>query len=304
MLIVFEQVAILMLFCLAGFVLSKAKIVNPEHGKTLSGLEVYLFMPCVSFRTFSTRFTMAYLQEKYLLLVVSVGLLLLLVLLAKPLSRILAPEGYERSVTEFSLIVPNCAYMGYALAGSLFGPDVLLDVMIFALPISTYIYTFGYNLLLERKDTKFSLKKIFTPVVIGMLAGCVVGLSGIAVPEFLGQVTEKSAACMAPVAMLLIGITLSQFRLRELLSMKRVYAIAAIRLLVIPLLVFGLLKLLKLDFLLLPAVLIHCMPCGMNSIIFPKLVGRDCRSAAATVMVSTLLSLITIPLCLHFLISP
>lgn len=303
MLVVLKQVAILLIFCVAGYVLSKAKIVNPDHGKTLSGLVVYLFLPCVSFRTFATKFTVSYLQEKYLLLVASVVLLMLVILLAKICSKVMAPRGYEQAVTEYSLIVPNCGYMGYALAEGLFGPDVLLDVMIFALPISCYIYTFGYNLLLEKKGTKFSLKKIFTPVVIGMLAGCLVGLSGIRLPDLISQVTEKSAACMAPIAMLLMGITLSQFQLRELFSIKRVYGVAAMRLVVIPLLIFGLVKLTHLDFLLLPAVLIYCLPCGMNSVVFPKLVGKDCRSGAAIVMISTLLSLITIPLCMHFLLS-
>jgi predicted permease len=47
---------------------------------------------------------------------------------------------------------------------------------------------------------------------------------------------------------------------------------------------------------------LYAMPCGMNTIVYPKLVEKDCRLGAATVLVSTVLSLITIPLCIYLLI--
>jgi len=47
---------------------------------------------------------------------------------------------------------------------------------------------------------------------------------------------------------------------------------------------------------------IYCMPCGMNTIIYPKMVGEDCRMGASLVLISSVACVLTIPLCLYFLL--
>jgi hypothetical protein len=102
---------------------------------------------------------------------------------------------------------------------------------------------------------------------------------------------------------LLTGMAISQFSIKELLCNRRVYIICAVRIVLMPVLVWALVKLCRLNFALMPAVLLYAMPCGMNTIVFPKLVEKDCRLGAGTVLVSTALSMLTIPLCLYFLLS-
>lgn len=96
----------------------------------------------------------------------------------------------------------------------------------------------------------------------------------------------------------ILGIVISDYKLKDLLKNKVVYLIAALRLLVIPCAVALALKLLKLDSLVIPALMILAMPCGMNTIIFPKLVGEDCAPGASLAFITTILCCLTIPLCL------
>ena len=49
------------------------------------------------------------------------------------------------------------------------------------------------------------------------------------------------------------------------------------------------------------AVLMYAMPCGLNTIVFPKLVGEDCSTGATLALMSNLLAVITIPLCISLL---
>ena len=302
MIAIFEQVFILIIFCLAGYVLSKVKLVDPSHSKTLSVLLTYVFLPCVSFNTFSAQFTPAYLLDKGPLILVSTGLISVVVLVAKLINRFLTKEPYEKAVNEYSMSMANIAYMGYPLAEGVFGSAVLLDCMMFALPMTIYIGTVGFNMLTAGKEKKSLLKKIFTPSLIGILIGCAVGISGIKLPDVIYEISQKAGACMAPASMLITGMTISCFSIKELLKNKTVYVICAVRLLLAPLLVFGLLKLFGLEFALTAGVVLYAMPCGMNTIVYPQLVGKDCRLGAATVLVSTALSMLTIPLCLYFLL--
>ena len=303
MIAIFEQVFILITFCLTGFVLCKTKLLNAEHSKPLSVLLVYVFFPCMSFNTFSAQFTVTYLQERGALILVSVGFLPVMVVMAKILSKILGGDPYEKNVNEYSMSTANIGYMGYPLVEAVFGTNQLLDCMMFGLPLSIYIGTVGYNMLTAGKGQKSIWEKIFTPSLIGILLGCIVGISGVQLPQTVFDIAKMSSNCVAPVSMLLTGMAISQFSIRELLSNWKVYIICAVRLVVAPVLAFGLIKLCGLNFALIPAVALYAMPCGMNTIVYPKLVEKDCRLGAATVLVSTTMSLLTIPLCLYFLLS-
>ena len=301
MLVIFNQVAVLALFTLIGCVLTKKKIVKSEQSSLLSALAVYVFLPCTAFSTFYTNFTVEYLSQKYPLVLVSTVLLTVLVIAGKIMAKKLQPTGYDRAVYEYSLIISNGSYMGCPLILSLYGSQALLDTMVYMIPLFVYTYTMAYDLLTEQTGKGFNLKRLLTPVMVAMTLGCVVGLTGIRLPAVITQVTSTASACMGPVAMILLGIALSEFHFKDLLGHKQVYIVTAMRLVIIPVAIFAVLKLLKLDFAILPAIVINAMPCGLNVIIFPKMIGHDCTRGAALVLISTVFSLITIPLCLYFL---
>lgn len=299
--VIFEQVLLLFIFVVAGYILGKAGLCKPEHCKTLSGVLIYVFLPCLYFNNFAENLTVAYLKTKYPLILVSVGLMLVYVVLAKLIGNKMTKHPYERVVLRYSLTVPNYGYMGCALCLSLYGDKDLLDMMIFGLPLSVYISTSGYNML-TRNEGKISLKRIMTPPMYGILLGCIVGLTGLKLPNVMTQVAQKGAACMSPVAMLLSGIAVSEFRVKELLVNKKAYLVVALRLAALPVLAFLLVKGVRMDMALKSAVVIYSMPCGMNTIIYPKMVGEDCRMGASLVLISSVACVLTIPLCLYFLL--
>lgn len=303
MIAIFEQVFILVVFCLTGFALCKAKLVKPEHSKPLSVLLVYVFFPCMSFNTFSAQFNVAYLQQRGTLILVSVGMLAVMVVGSKIVTKLLGGDPYTQNVNEYSMSTANVGYMGYPLVGAVFGEQVLLDCMMFGLPMSIYIGTIGYNMLTIGKGQKSIWQKIFTPSLIGILIGCAVGISGITLPQTVFDIAKMSSNCVAPISMLLTGMAISEFSIKELLSDWKVYVVCAVRLIAAPVLAWGLVKLFGLGFALIPAAALYAMPCGMNNIVYPKLVGKDCRHGAAIVLASTALSVITIPLCVYFLLS-
>ena len=158
----FEQVFILVTFCVIGYILCKVKLVKPDQSKVLSVVLIYILFPLMSFKTFSGQFTVAYLQEKGFLLLVSLGLIPVVVIMAKLISRLLGGEPYERNVNEYSMSMANIGYMGYPLAEAVYGTAGMLDCMMFGLPMTMYINTVGYNMLTAGNGQKSLLQKIFT----------------------------------------------------------------------------------------------------------------------------------------------
>ena len=298
MTIVFEQMILLFAFIMFGWIFGKAGIVKAEHSKILSVLCVYLFLPCTSIKAFSSNFSIENLKKYYPLLGVSLIILTFLFVVALFCSKLLSKNAYMRNVMLYTLVIPNYGYMGYALAEGIYGTGTLLDMIIYAIPFSIFTYTVGYFLL---TGGKISFKRLLNPPLISVVVGIIIGLFGITFPDVVNTFIDKAASCMAPTSMLLAGITISEFKTKELVTDKKIYIVSFLRLLVIPLgllLLFG--KLLDADVIRV-VVLLCAMPCGLNTIVFPKLVGEDCTVGAKLAFVSNILALGTIPFVLHFI---
>ena len=293
MVIVAEQVILLLLFILAGYLLVRTKLIDGKHTKILSTLAVYVFLSCNIFRTFANNFTPTYLKEKYSLILVSAVVLVVMVGLSWVVSKVMTKNKYKQNIIRYSLTIPNYGYAGYAMAEGIYGSLMLQNVMMVTVPISVYTYTIGYCML---TNSKFSLKRLVNPITIAMVCGAIVGFFGIPLPNVVHLFLNKSAGCMAPVGMILAGAVVAEYKFSDLLKKPEVYMVTALRLVVLPILTGIALRLLHLEMAMIPMMLIVSMPCGLNTIIFPKLIGEDCQTGASLALVTNLLSCLTVPL--------
>lgn len=314
---VFVQILLLMLFITIGYVLCKTGTADQSHSKLLSVLGFHIFLPANVFKTFSSYFTVEYLSQKYPLVLISAVFVIVMMLAGIPMARLMSKDKYQQAVYRYSLISSNYGYVGYTLAQSIFGEEMLMNVMMFAVPLSIYTYSVGYCMLTKNK---LSFKRLLNPVNIALVAGALVGLLkpyAVALftahmPGFVAWITplgqpvlalvnsflSKAQACMGPISMLLTGMVISEYKFRDMLSQKSVYVMAALRLIVIPFAVCGLLLLLGLKDFLIPTLIMLALPCGLNTIVFPKLVGEDCKTGAALACLTSVLCCVTIPLTL------
>ncbi len=295
MAVVVEQLLLLFAFLLAGYLLCRLGMADQDLPHGLSVLELNVFVPCLQFQTFATNLTRAVLQEKLEILLWGVGTFAIVYLLSALLARRFAKDPYEDGVYLYNFLVPNFGFLGYALIEALYGSDMLLNMVIFGLPLTVYCYTEGYRRLCCQE--KFSWRKLCNPSVVAMVLGAVVGLSGIPVPSFLTGIVLTGKACMAPVSMLLTGIVVAQFQPKAVLGDKRHYIAALLRLLVLPAVVALSLKLLRAPWeVYCVAVILNAMPSGLSPIIFPQLVHRDCHLGAGMALVSNVAVLASLPL--------
>lgn len=293
MLVIFTQVFILFAFLTIGFALSKCGIVKQEHSKILSDILVYVFLPCNVFKTFAANFTVDYISQNYETLLMSILIFVILVISSHFISKLLTKHKYERGVYTYSIAVPNYGYMGYPLAESLIGTAGLMNFMMFGIPVSLYIYTFAFCMLTKRS---LSFKRLLNPSMLATVLGIIAGLAGIPIPDVLAQILSKAAVCLAPVSAILTGIVISGFALKKIICNSRVYIVCFIRLIVIPLTLGFITKLFCPDEVVAIVVLFYALPCGLNTIVFPKQVEENCEIGAGLALVSNLIACITIPL--------
>ena len=297
MITIIEQLIILYVFIFLGWLFGKLKKNLASQTGIISFLLVNLLLPAKVFKSFSKNFTVSYFKEHYLGIIISIILLTCLHFASKHIAKLITKKPYEQKVYRYTLTIANYAYMGYALAENLFGEAGLTDMILFCIPFAIYTYTFGYVML---TGDGFSAKRIFNPITIAIVLGMLCGLFALPIPNVLEQILGMASGCVAPMSMVITGLTLSVFSFKELFGDKKAYIVVALRLVILPLAVFCLCKVLKLD-IINSAVLMACMPSGLNTIVFPRLVNEDCKPGARLALISHIFSLITIPLWLSLI---
>jgi len=296
--IILEQMALLFSFMCLGYFFGKKKLIDTSHSKLISALCVNLFMPCTVFKAFYTNFRKENLITYSSFILVALGLLVVLAVVGYFVSNKLTDNKYRRGVYRYSIIVSNYAYMGYALAEGIYGSGGLLNIVVFAMPFAFYVYTFGFCILTRRE---LSLKKLVNPVIVAMVVGAFIGFCELKLPSVLETFAQKSSACMAPLSMMLAGIAMSEYKLKNLLCDKMVYVLTVVRLIVIPGFVYIILKPLCPPELTRTAVLLFSMPYGLNPIIFAKLIGEDYFFPTKLTFVSSVFSVLTVPVFLSLI---
>lgn len=295
-----NQTAFLLTFIALGYLLVKGKHLPDAATGVLSRLENCVFVPALVLETFLKNFRPERLSSAWELLCQSLLLALCAMALSVLCVRLCTKNPYHRNLYLYGLCFSNFGFMGNAVVNALF-PEIFLEYILFTLPLWTLIYLWGVPVLLmgdSGKEISFSdrLKNFRNPMFSAMVIGMVLGLTAIPVPGFLRSAVSAAGSCMSPIAMLLTGMTVARYDLKTILSVKSLYSVTALRLVVYPLVFLGVLAVWPL-----PRVFALCalcslaMPLGLNTIIIPSAQGKDTSVAAGMALVSHVLSCLTIP---------
>lgn len=307
---ILNQMIFLFTFIVLGFILTKGKFIPEESAKVLSKLENLIFIPALVMGTFIENCTVKTLSSVWRILLMGVALLAVLIPLSLLAARLCFKEEYLKKVTTYGLAFSNFAYMGNAVVAAVF-PDIFFEYTIFCLPFWVLIYLWGVPVLLVSDNGKENgkgsfmqrLKAFLNPMLICMLIGMVLGLTGLGtmLPSAIVSVVKTSGNCMSPVAMLLTGMTVAKIDILALLKQWRIYAVTAVKLVFFPLLFIGVFAFIPQGVwisrtFLVCGLAVSAMPAGLNTIVIPAGYGKDTTFASGLALVTHIFSVITIPL--------
>ncbi len=300
-LLTLQKVAMLLCFIGLGYLLRRREMLPKDAARVLSKLCASVFLPAYTVLNLSKNMNPATLLDDGLLVAAGCFWMIGSIPLAYLLRHLLGKTPAEKGALTYIFIFTNYGYFGYPVIEGVFGAEVLGKMLLFLMPYSIAINSYGYALFVEKTGgVRGILKKLLqTPVIWAVFAGIVLGLLQVkleAVPV-AGDVLRGAGACMSPCSMLLAGVVMGGYPLKKLFGGKKGYLILALRMLALPALGLGVCMLLRLKgyFLLFPMVLL-CMPLGLNTVVFPESRGEDASENARMVFQSTLLTLVTLPL--------
>jgi len=303
-LLTLNKVGVLLIYIAVGYILRRKHGLPDDAGRVLSLLCTMVFSPAYYITNQAKSMRLEVIGDKLLLIGAGAVFILAAVLLGRVLGRRLGRTEMEKNSLIYAFTFANYGYFGYPVVEGVFGSAMLADFMIFLLPVSLLTGSYGYALF--RRESKFSMiRMVKTPMVIGLLIGIAVGLSGVQLPGFVDTALSGAGSCMSPCSMLLAGFMLGKFPLKHLFSGIRPYYLAAIRMLGIPL-VFGSVLLLcgvRGIYLFMPLVF-ACLPLGLNLVVYPESCGyeKEAGDNAKLCFISYVLALAVLP-CIFALLT-
>ncbi len=294
-LIVGTQVLILFILIALGYGLGKCKIFNQDGVKCINDLVIYVVNPCLIISAFQRKFEIALLRNFVLALIGALIAHVLCLVLALLIFRN-KPEG-RKKVLKFATIFSNCGFMGVPLLNALLGTDGVFYGAAYLVVFNLLIWSYGQYIMAKGSDG-FSTKKIvLNPGVIAVAVGLVFFFTSTSLPSVILTPVEYLAALNTPVPMLIIGYTISKFKLSNLAGGFDEVKVYLIRLVIGPLILLGILYGMGLRGSVLVAVIVSASaPTAALTTMFSIKFGCDEELSARIVSTSTLLSIISMTL--------
>ena len=201
----------------------------------------------------------------------------------------------QKGVWRYTLAFPNVAFIGYPVVSALFGPEALFYAVILVLPFNLMTFTLGPLMLTGAK--RFSLRQMFSPCVVSALLALILALGRLRPPAMVGEALEFVGNVTVPLSLLFVGSLLAGIPLGRMLASPRLWILTAVRLLALPGALCFLLRWMGTDPLILGVAVIQmAMPAAVNGSLLCMEYGGDAECMAQITFVSTLASIVTIPI--------
>lgn len=293
----------IMLFVLigVGYACKKVHYTNEAVDKGLSNLVINIAMPALILSAILTAESVPSVQEiafTFLLAFLMHAFLIVLAMVLVKLLRI--PDGF-RGAYRFMLVFGNVGFLGFPVLAVIFGPSSLLYASIFQVPFNLICYVIGPIFISKDREgavpEKVTIKTFLTPMTICCLIAIVLAVTGVRNVPFVTESLTLLGNMATPAAMLIIGSQMANMPARDMLGTPKLWLMSAFRLMVNPALVWLLFSSFVQNPLLLGVlVIMSAMPVANVGVMFSLLYGIKTKTMSQGIFVSTMLSVISIPL--------
>lgn len=297
--LVLMKVLVLFILIIIGYAARHLNVFSDDVTRGLNGILIKITLPALILASLQKEFSQELLVLSFKLLAISFAVYGFCFLLALIMPFFLRPRHAEKGVFQFIIMFSNVGFMGFPILSAIFGEEALFYASIYNLPFNLLTFTLGVYLLVKNShnDFKFAKEHILNPGVFSVIIGFLLFIFSVKLPVFIGEPIKLLGDTTIPLSMFLIGAMLRKGKLHHIFMNWRIYIISIIRLIAIPFILYFTLRNFISDRLFLGViVIIAAMPAAASAPILAEEFGGSSEIAAQGVFISTLLSVVTIPL--------
>ena len=306
--VMLQQMTVMFLMMAVGYLCYKKQILTEEVSKKVSAIVVNVANPCM---ILSSALTDQQMRGKELLQTLAIVALMYVFLLvvAQLLPKILRIRKESRGAYAAMTVFANIGFMGFPVLAAMYGNGALLYGAVFQIPFNILIYTYGVAVLTRKPDACWKaeldrieiLKKIFNIGVIACIAAMLIYFLRIPIPSFLQAFITNLGNLTAPLSMMIIGASLAQMPLKELFLDKKLLLFSMVKLLLLPAVWMLMVnRVAEQEILRGVCLVMMATPAGSMTAMLAQQYGGDYETASRGVALTTVLSVITMPVLAAF----
>lgn len=291
----FQLMGMMFLLMMIGAFLKKKGIITDAGKKSITDLIIYAVLPGNILKAFCTDSGEGVFVKCSILLVVAILVQVLALMISK--FAYTKMKSNEIPVYQYGTVCSNSGFIGNPLAEGFFGTLGLVYASVFLIPQRVIMWTAGVSYFEKSKDKKSAYKKILThPCMLATYIGFIIMFGKITLPVVLMKTITSLSNCCTALTMLYMGFILADVHIKELFGLKQFYY-CFIRLVGMPLIIYAGCKVCQIDPLITGvSVLLTGMPAGSTTALLASKYGADEKVATKCVVLSTVFSIITIPI--------
>lgn len=289
------KTVVMSMLALTGVICYRKKLVDEKVNQSLSDLVLTVFTPVLLFTSFQKDYDSSLLYG--LVTAVSLSLISFLViwLIAKLVTR--GQNADTACVEQIAIIYSNCGFIGIPMAQGIFGTDGVLYMTAYVAVANFLLWTHGVIVMSGQADLKSVCRVFLAPTILSICLGVFCFFMQIRIPPILEEPLEMIANINTPMAMIVAGINIARTDLKRMATVLRLYWMSAVRLLIMPGALILLFRLLPgSDMVKTVMIMASACPSGVTGTLFALRYGKDAVYASGIFALSTILSVVTIPL--------
>lgn len=303
---IFTTVAIMLVYMMIGFCLCKSGKAVVSHAKSLSAILIYILGPCMIINSF---LGLEYSGEN----IIQIGIYFIVSLLVQVIFfgalYVVFSRKYNDSkyrILTVGAVLGNVGFLGMPVVASVFPgvPIVLVYSSINVMSMNLIVFTIGTFMITNDKKYISVKNAILNPTTIAIIISLPLFIFGIHFPETIESGIGLLGKMVTPICMLILGMRLSEAKLKAIFTRPFVYATCLLKLVVFPIVAFLLVHWIPWinDACKTTVVVLAMTPAGAIIQSLSELYECEQEFAANVVLLTTIISVVTIPLMAFILV--
>ena len=298
--IFYTSLVTILILIAVGFFLGKIKLVNEAANKVFANLLLSVAMPCALFSAFPHQFN----SESWHLFLLAVGGGLAELVAAVIAAKLLFARhriGRFYFQHQFAFIFNNASFLGYPLTLAVFGAESMIIYSGLMLVFNVLLFSYGIWLFEHQLNFRLLRQIVFNPNIIAVILGLIFFLTSTSLPDFANQAISYLGSLTTPLSLIVIGFMLSHVsNWAKIFRRHQLFITCTLQLLFMPAMTYLVLALLHMP----PMVrqmftMIQALPTATSLALFTEKYGGDKTVASELVLISTIMSVITLPLVMN-----
>ncbi|MFR1707705.1 MAG: AEC family transporter [Clostridium sp.] len=294
-----NQVLILSLMIVIGIYARKKSFIDDKVENGLSAILINITLPLMIINSFCLEFDKTIIGNAIKIFLYSLVIHIVLIFISRYIySRM---DERKKPLLIFTTTFSNCAFMGYPILSSIFGEIGVFYASIFTMVFTALVWTLGVALFTGKISMKEASKSIIkNPSIWAVVIGIIIFIGQIKLPYALSQTIKSVGGMTTPISMIIIGSMLCGSNMKDMLGDFSLYYLSLMRLIVVPVITYFIMTMLRLDHTLIAiCTLLVAMPGAVVGPVIALASGGDGKYGSQCIFVTTLLSVITIPLFIY-----